>query len=143
MGKFIFECHFVVFATACSPQGQRSPQNISSIDSAYFFIYSLFMTKKSTVPSNQLADVLALLTSLLYMQSVLTVAHHTGMWAHDGSSYTVGPPAIPALVIGLLLSGYAWYKKKGTPSVLVIIALTVLATSSLFWLSGLRVNFFS
>lgn len=98
------------------------------------------MAKKIKASSVQLVDVVALLISLFYMHSVLTVAHHTSMWIHNGSTYTVGPPATPALVIGLLLCGYAW-RKSGKPSVLIIVSLTILATSSLFWLSGLRTNF--
>jgi len=100
------------------------------------------MAKKTVASSIQWVDVLALLISLFYLQSVLTVAHHTGMWIHDGSTHTVGPPAIPALVIGLLLCGYAW-RKSNKPSVLIIISLTIIATSSLFWLSGLRTNFYT
>jgi len=101
------------------------------------------VTKKPLASSVQPVDILALLSSLFYMQSVLTVAHHTSMWVHDGSTQVVGPPAIPLLIAGLLFCGYSWYKKRGAPSVLVVISLTILATASLFWLSGLRTNFYS
>ncbi len=98
------------------------------------------MRKTVKLPIQPL-DVLALLVSFFYMQSVLTVAHHTSMWVHDGSTRTVGPPAVPALIIGLLLCCYAW-RKNGKPSTLVIMSLTILATASLFWLSGLKTNFY-
>jgi len=93
-------------------------------------------------PDLKLLDVLAFLTAALYMQSVLTVAHHTSHWAHNGTTHIVDAPAVPALVIGLLLSGYSWHKSGAKPSTLVVISLTVLATASLFWLSGLRTNFY-
>ncbi len=87
-------------------------------------------------------DVIGFLTSLIYMQSVLTVAHHTSMWAHDGSSQTVGPPAIPALVVGLLIVAYSTYKNKLKLTTLNVITLIIFATTSIFWLSGLRTNFY-
>ncbi|MEK7603294.1 MAG: hypothetical protein AAB459_03570 [Patescibacteria group bacterium] len=87
-------------------------------------------------------DILTFLISGFYMQSVLTVAHHTAFWVHDGTSRTVEPPAVFLLVVGLLLSAYSCYKNKGKFSTLVIISVTVFATASLFWLSGLRTNFY-
>ena len=104
------------------------------------------MSKKITPKSKtQISgiDFIALLLSLLYMQSVLTVAHHTSMWIHDDiSHYTVGPPAIPALVIGLATITYSIIKSKSKVSTLNVISLTIFATASLFWLSGLRTNFY-
>ena len=100
------------------------------------------MASKTKGSSNQTLDVIALLLALLYMQSVLTVAHHTSLWAHDGSTHIVEAPVVPYLIIGLILSGYSWYKRRGKPSTLVIISLTIFATASLFWLSGLRTNFY-
>ena len=64
------------------------------------------------------------------------------MWLHDGSKYTVGPPAIPALAIGLLIVSYSTYKNKFSFTILSVVTLTILATASLFWLSGLRTNFY-
>ncbi len=87
-------------------------------------------------------DVIGFLAAVIYMQSVLTVAHHTSMWAHDGSTYTVGPPAIPSLIVGLLIVAYSIYKNKLALSTLNVITLTILATASIFWLSGLRTNFY-
>ena len=87
-------------------------------------------------------DIIGFLSALIYMQSVLTVAHHTSHWVHDGSTYIVGPPAIPALVIGLLIVAYSMYKNKLTITTLNVITLTIFATASLFWLSGLRTNFY-
>ncbi len=89
----------------------------------------------------ELMDVIAFFAAIVYMQSVLTVAHHTGMWVHNGSTHIVESPFVPALVVGLLLSGYSWFKKHNA-STLVVITLTILGTASLFWLSGLRTNFY-
>jgi hypothetical protein len=101
------------------------------------------MTKKKEIkPLNtKTTDIIGLLLALIYMQSVLTVAHHTSMWGYSESSYTVGPPAIPALVIGLLIVTYTTYRNKMKFSTLNIITLTIFTTASLFWLSGLRANF--
>lgn len=98
--------------------------------------------KENKSASIKTIDVIGFLTALIYMQSVLTVAHHTSMWVHDGSNRTVGPPAIPALVIGLLIIAYSSYKNKMAFTTLNVITLTIIATSSLFWLSGLRTNFY-
>ena len=87
-------------------------------------------------------DIIGFLSALIYMQSVLTVAHHTSMWVHNGSTYTVGPPAIPFLIIGILVVAYSTYKNKMTVTTMNIVTLTILATASLFWLSGLRTNFY-
>ncbi len=102
------------------------------------------MTKKKENKSASIKtiDVIGFLTALIYMQSVLTVAHHTSMWVHDGSTHTVGPPAIPALVTGLLIVAYSTYKNKLSFTTLNVITLTIIATASLFWLSGLRTNFY-
>jgi len=100
------------------------------------------MVKKTAPTNTQVADVIALLVAIVYMQSVLTVAHHTSMWVHNGSTHTVQAPAIAALVVGLLICAYSWYKKKAAPSTMIIISLTIFATASLFWLSGLRTNFY-
>lgn len=101
------------------------------------------MAKKNKNKSGDISavELLAFLSALFYMQSVLTVAHHTSMWIHDGSVYTVGPPAIPALVIGLSSVAYSVFKDKFKVSTLNVITLTIFATASLFWLSGLRTNF--
>jgi hypothetical protein len=87
-------------------------------------------------------DYIGFLAALIYMQSVLTVAHHTSQWVHDGSTYTVGPPAIAALIIGLLIVAYSTYKNRWAFSTMNVITLTILATASIFWLSGLRTNFY-
>ncbi len=76
------------------------------------------------------------------MQSVLTVAHHTSLWSHDGSIHIVESPLVPAIVIGLLLVGYSVFQNKYAVSTLNVVSLTIFATASLFWLSGLRTNFY-
>ncbi len=87
-------------------------------------------------------DIIGFLSTLIYMQSVLTVVHHTSMWVHDGSIHTVGLPAIPALIIGLLTIIYSAYKNKFAISTLNVITMTILVTASIFWISGLRTNFY-
>lgn len=106
------------------------------------------MAKKTTQVSIHAFDIIAVLSAVFYMQSVLTVAHHTSILAHNldawtksGPSRVVESPAIPTLIIGLLLCCYSWYKLR-RPSVPVVISLTIFATASLFWLSGLRTNFY-
>jgi hypothetical protein len=95
------------------------------------------------------SELLALILSGFYLHSVLTVAHHTSQlahnldaWATTGPVKTVDPPALPILVIGLLLAAYSLLKSKLKPSAIIVIALTVFATSSIFWVSGLRTNFY-
>ena len=87
-------------------------------------------------------DFFSFLLALIYMQSVLTVANHISEWVHDGSLHTVEYPSVLAMVVGLLLIGYSCYKRKGKFSVVMIISLTIFATASIFWLSGLRTNFY-
>jgi len=101
------------------------------------------MSKKKEKQSTTIKsmDVVGFLIALIYMQSVLTVAHHTSMWVHDGSTYTLGPPAIPALATGLMIVAYSSFKNKPTLTILNAVTLTILATASIFWLSGLRTNF--
>ncbi len=101
------------------------------------------MAKKKEKQSTTIKsiDVVGFLVALIYMQSVLTVAHHTSMWVHDGSHYTVGPPAISALAIGLLIVSYSTFKNKFSFTILNAVTLTIIATASIFWLSGLRTNF--
>jgi hypothetical protein len=99
--------------------------------------------KKETKTNNlQILDGIAFLLALAYMQSVLTVAHHTSHWAHNGTAYTVGPPSVPALLAGLAVIIYSAHKNKMSVATLNIISLTIFATASLFWLSGLRTNFY-
>lgn len=98
--------------------------------------------KDQKITNVKTLDVVGFLSALIYFQSVLTVAHHTSQWVHDGSSYTVGPPAIPALIIGLIIVAYSAFKNKLAFSTLNVISLTIFATASLFWLSGLRTNFY-
>src|SRR5206468_2118799 len=103
------------------------------------------MAKKSALADTKLVDFLTLVLAYLYLQSVLTVAHHASFSIHvlhEGPAYTVGPPAVPALVIGLVLCAYSWKKQQGKFTTLVVICLTVFATASIFWLSGLRTNFY-
>lgn len=99
------------------------------------------MNKKTNTVNLSTVDLLGLIAAGIYMQSVLTVAHHTSHWVHDGSSRIVESPSVIFLAIALLLAGYSWYKKK-SPSTLAVITLTILITSSIFWLSGLRTNFY-
>lgn len=103
----------------------------------------IFMTKKkqNKMIDTQIIDVVGFLLALIYMQSVLTVAHHTSLWAHEGSTYTVGPPAIPALVAGFILVIYSRNKNKRVLTTLSIVTVTILLTASIFWFSGLRTNF--
>jgi hypothetical protein len=108
--------------------------------------YNKLMAKKTTKTENPRAtnavDILSVIVSFFFMQSVLTVAHHTSMWIHDGSSRIVEAPALPVLALALVLCAYSVYKTKGKPTVLTVISLTIQASASLFWLSGLRTNFF-
>ena len=103
------------------------------------------MVKKSINKSKGINsyEAIGFLLALLYMQSVLTVAHHTSMWMHNGSSYIVEAPAVPALVISLILVAYSAHKNKMKISTLSVITITILAVASLFWVSGLRSNFFN
>lgn len=87
-------------------------------------------------------DVIAFLAAAGYMQSVLTVAHHASLWPQDGQVRTVEAPNIIFLVIALVLGMYSWRKNGPKPSIVIIITVTVLASASLFWLSGLRTNFY-
>ena len=88
-------------------------------------------------------DILALFISLGYLQSVLTVAHHASFWVHDGSTHTVESPSLPLLILSSVLVLYRWKKsKQASPGILGIISLTILIISSIFWLSGLRTNFY-
>jgi len=99
------------------------------------------MTKKK-VANTKVADIIGFIIALMYVQSVLTVAHHTSMWVRDGTAYTVGPPAIPALLLGLAVVVYSSYRNKLALTTVSIVTLTILATASIFWLSGLRTNFY-
>lgn len=97
--------------------------------------------KKKSISNTDTIDAIAMAFSLLYLQSILTVAHHTSHWMHDGSSKIVEPPFIVALVISLLLIAISIYKNKRM-SKIALVTLTILATSSIFWFSGLRTNFY-
>lgn len=102
------------------------------------------MSKKNKILNKKIntLDLIGFLISLIYMQSVLTVAHHASQWIHDGSSHIVEPPSVSALIIGLSLIFYSIHKNKLSFSVLNIISITIFATASIFWLSGLRTNFY-
>jgi MFS superfamily sulfate permease-like transporter len=107
------------------------------------------MARRTTLTNFPAIDLIAFLLAIIYMQSVLTVAHHTSFLAHNlnawtksGPPQTVESPAVALLLIGILLSVYSWYKTKKAPSVLIVISLTIFATASIFWLSGLRTNFY-
>ena len=89
-----------------------------------------------------LSEFLAFLFALGYMQSVLTVANHVSMWVHDGTEHTVPAPDLFTLVAAVLLLGFAFYKRGGKLTTFAVISLTILVTSSIFWLSGLRTNFY-
>lgn len=88
-------------------------------------------------------EILAFLSAFAYIHSVNTVAHHAALWMRPDVSETVEAPAIGALVFSLLAILYAWrkneWKNLGTINV---VSLTMLACGSLFWVSGLRANFF-
>lgn len=99
------------------------------------------MEKHKNSMSVQLVDFIAFVATALYLQSVLTVAHHVSLWPHDGTVKIVEAPNVVALVVALALVGYSWYRGKNI-SALAIISLTVLVTATIFWLSGLRTNFY-
>lgn len=99
------------------------------------------MIKKTASSKIQPLDIIAFMLAAFYTQSVLTVAHHISQWPIDEVSRVAEAPAVPLLVAGLILCAYSWYKKRSL-STLIVIALTVFATASLFWLSGLRTNFY-
>jgi len=103
------------------------------------------MAKKnisSTKLQFTLSEFFAFLLSLLYFQSVLTVAHHVSMWVHNGSLHKMQRPAAPVLVLSLILIVYSWKKQGKQAHALTVITITILACASLFWLSGLRTNFY-
>ncbi|HET9173855.1 MAG TPA: hypothetical protein VFN56_01080 [Candidatus Saccharimonadales bacterium] len=97
--------------------------------------------KKQAMTDNIVFEVVAFLFALGYMQSVLTVAGHVSQWTHNGTLHTVPAPSVIELVISLLILAYSFYKNRQF-SPLIAISLTILATASLFWLSGLRTNFY-
>lgn len=99
------------------------------------------MAKKSAQSKIEVIDLISFLMAVIYMQSVLTVAHHTSMRVHDGTVHIVDSPTVAALVIGLVLALYSCYKNRKISTILVI-ALTIFTTASIFWLSGLRTNFY-
>lgn len=70
--------------------------------------------KQQALTNAFIFEVMAFLFALGYMQSVLTVAHHTSMWVHNGSKHIVESPALLALIISVVLCGYCWYKKTFT-----------------------------
>lgn len=96
---------------------------------------------KTTSSKLQIIEVVPIILAIAYAQSVLTVAHHTSMWVHDGTSRLVEASNVWLLVVCSVLCGYSWYAKR-KPSQLIAISLTILATASIFWLSGLRTNFY-
>jgi hypothetical protein len=98
--------------------------------------------KKQSIQRKTVGDSVALAAAIIYFQSVLTVAHHTSNWEHSGTTHTVEGPAYVLLAVSLVYCIYSWYHAKRTFSPLIIITLTILATSTLFWWLGLRVNFF-
>ena len=95
-----------------------------------------FMQRKTV------GDAVALAAAVIYLQSVLTVAHHTSNWVHSGAAHTVEGPGWLMLAVSLVYCIYSVTQAKGKFSPLIIITLTVLTTSTLFWWLGLRVNFF-
>jgi hypothetical protein len=99
------------------------------------------MARTVLFPNPQVTDFICFMLALFYMQSVLTVAHHVSFWVHDGSTHIVEAPTVALLVLGLLLGAYSWHKYKKL-STIIIVALTIFATASIFWLSGLRTNFY-
>jgi hypothetical protein len=102
------------------------------------------MKKKVEKMSEQgdLFALVAFLFAIFYNQSVLTVAHHASMRLHDGSGQSVESPTVACLTISLILVAVSWRKKNMKLSYLNVITLTVLTMASLFWVSGLRANFF-
>lgn len=80
-------------------------------------------------------DILALLLAGGFLQTTLTTFHHAAFNRY------VGPPSWPVLGLALLLTFYS-VQKQNRISTINVIVLTVLAVSSLFWLSGLRTNFY-
>jgi len=100
------------------------------------------MKKETIKTAVKTSDVIAFLAAAGYLQSVLTVAHHASLWPQDNQVRTVESPSIIFLVIALVLSVYSWRRNGPKPSTIIVITLTILASASLFWLSGLRTNFY-
>lgn len=98
--------------------------------------------KKLDQQSVSASECVALISAIVYLMSVLRVAHHTASWVHDGTSKVVEAPALIPLSIAIILALLSWSKRGGLPNTIVAITLTICATSSIFWLSGLRANFF-
>jgi hypothetical protein len=98
--------------------------------------------KENKSASTPISDVICFILALIYMQSVLTVAHHASRWVHDGTTHIVESPAVSVLVFGLLVMAYSFHKNRYKLSTVMVIALTIFATASIFWLSGLRTNFY-
>ena len=106
-------------------------------------ILIIMSRKKQHNASNvTVIELFSFIVSLMYMQSVLTVAHHTSMWVHNGTTYTVEAPSVPLLVAGLLAVAYGTYKNKFAVTTMNAITITIFMVSSIFWLSGLRTNFY-
>lgn len=101
------------------------------------------VSKKPKIIQNKLQplEIITFLMSVFYMQSVLTVAHHAAYRFPESTGRTVENPAVLWLVTGTILVGYNAYKEKRL-GLLNTVSLTVLVTASVFWLSGLRANFF-
>ena len=80
-------------------------------------------------------DILALIFAGSFMHSVLTTFHHAAI------NQYIGPPTWWSLGVAALLTAYSVRKQKKL-SVINAVVLTVLAVSALFWVSGLRANFY-
>lgn len=101
------------------------------------------MSKKTGSVKNKVQplEIIAFLVAAFYMQSVLTVAHHAAFRLSESMGQTVENPSIALLVAGIVLVGYNYYNEERL-GLINTISLTILITASVFWLSGLRANFF-
>jgi hypothetical protein len=97
------------------------------------------MAKKNSKDMVQPLEILGVIFALFFMHSVVTNAHNVLVTRGLDIPPSVGPPAIPALVIGLLIVGYYWYRRK-TLSILAIIILTIVTVSGYLWIFALRAN---
>jgi hypothetical protein len=84
---------------------------------------------------------ISLFFAILYIQSVLTVAHHIALWPADDVSRTAEGPAVGYMILGLGFLVSSYFRKRHI-STIGIISLTIFGCATLFWLSGLRANFF-
>lgn len=94
-------------------------------------VYTDDMSKKNKQNPPKAASYTALLLSFWFVYSVITNARDLVQYGEKNA------PASYALVLGLLLMGFAWYQNNKTLNKLHIVTLTVLATALVIWVAGL------